>query len=116
MQRYLMNLKRRNSVDMEKLLDFTKDKFTEDFKLYRFQCDCLTAQDAMDVDVDCNGDGDKFVTLRMDFNSNSFFSRLKYAYQILMGHWTWREFIPREEDYGNLMDIFNPDVKYNELP
>lgn len=101
---------------MEKLLDFKKGKITDDYKLYRFQCDCLSAQDAMDIDAECWHDDNKFLTIRLDFTYDNFWERLKYAWQILRGHWTWREFVPRDEDYGNLADIFNPDKGFSELP
>lgn len=99
---------------MEKLLDIKgKGDF---YKLYRFQCDCLMTEEAMDIDVECNGDNEKFLTIRLDFWDVSLWKRLKFAYQIFIGRWTWREFIPRSEDYGNISDIFNPDKGYNDLP
>ena len=102
---------------MEKLLDI-KNKPSERYKLYRFQCDCLSAGDAMDIDAECWGSEDdkKFLTIRLDFLGTGFWSRVKYAWQILRGHWAWREFLPREEDYGNISDIFNPDKGYEDLP
>ena len=99
---------------MDKLLDFKKGKITGDYKMYRFQCDCLTASDAMDIDIEnCNESG-KYITIRMDFRCDSFWTRLKYAWRILNRHWTWREFIPREDDYDSLSNIF--DKPYDELP
>ena len=104
---------------MEKLLEFKKGKiFDEDTKYYRFQCDCLTAADAMDISVDsCGKDNEgKFFTITMDFRGTGFWDRVKYAFQILRGYWTWREFVVRKEDTGPLSDIFNPTKKYSELP
>ena len=104
---------------MEKILEFEKGRaFDENSKLYRFQCDCLSARDAMDIMVDSCGKDDegKFITITMDFLGVSFWDRLKYAWQILRRHWTWREFIPRNEDYSNLTAIFNPDKGFSELP
>ena len=103
---------------MEKLLDFKGGKIPEDYKLYRFQCDCLSSRDAMDVAVESCGvkDEGKFITITMDFRGTGLWDRVKYAFQILVGDWAWREFIPRNEDYSNLTDIFNPDKKYDELP
>ena len=104
---------------MEKLLEFKKSKiFDENSKVYRFQCDCLNAADAMDIDVDSCGKDDegKFFTLRMDFYGTGFWGRVKYAFQIVKGNWSWREFIIREEDCKNLSEIFDPSKKYSELP
>ena len=102
---------------MEKLLEFEKGKLSdENSKHYRFQCDCLTAADAMDITVDEVHDGGKYFVLTMDFRGMSCWDRIKYAWQILRGHWTWREFIVREEDTRHLSDILNPDKKYSELP
>ena len=74
---------------MEKILNFKRTSI-DDFPscAYRFQCDCLHAADAMDVDVDSEGTAGehKYVTLRMDFVGDSFFHRLKYAFEILRGH------------------------------
>ena len=104
---------------MEKLLEFEKDKiFDERSKYYRFQCDCLTPSDAMDIGVDSCGkdDEDKCLTISMYFDGTGLLSRIKYAWQIIKGHWCWREFIVREEDFKHLSDIFNPDKKFSELP
>jgi hypothetical protein len=105
---------------MEKLLEFKKGKHPwedENYLLYRFQCDCLSPSDAMDIDVESCGknDEDKFITIRLDFRGTSFWDRVRYAAAILKGDWTWREFIPRREDYPNLAEIFS-DKKYSELP
>jgi len=104
---------------MEKLLEFKKGKlFDESSKYYRFQCDCLSAGDAMDIGVDSSGknDEEKYFTITMHFYGTDVWSRIKYAWQILRGEWAWREFIVREEDIKNLSDIFNPDKKFSELP
>lgn len=87
---------------MEKILEF------EDSKHYRFQCDCLTPSDAMDVDVEIGG-GKKYITIAMYFLGNGIWDRIKYAYWILRGRWQWREFAVREEDYQHLSDIFKPE-------
>ena len=104
---------------MEKLLEFEKGKvFNEPSKYYRFQCDCLTPGDAMDIDVEACGINDegKFFIITMSFLGTGFWDRVKYAFQILRGHWNWREFVVREEDTKILSDIFNPERKYSELP
>ena len=104
---------------MEKLLEFQKGKlFDENSKYYRFQCDCLTPADAMDICVDScgKGDEDKYFTITMSFVGTGVWDRIKYAFQILKGNWTWREFVVRNEDVKSLSDIFNPDKKYSELP
>ena len=104
---------------MEKLLEFEKGKlWDENTKMYRFQCRCLSAGDAMDITVDSQGknDEEKLFTICMDFVGTSFWGRLKYAFQILRGDWNWREFIIREEDCRNLSDILNPNKKFSELP
>ena len=104
---------------MEKLFEFEKGKvFDEKSKLYRFQCDCITPADAMDIMAESWGKDDegKFITISLYFYGTSLWDRIKYAFQILRGHWSWREFIPRPEDYGNLSEIFDPDKKYSELP
>ncbi len=103
---------------MEKLLDFGKGKLMGASKVYRFQCDCFTAADAMDVSVDACGkdDEDKYITLTLDFKDRSFWRRMVYASQILRGHWTWREFCLRQDDFAWLSDIVDPDNKFSELP
>jgi len=105
---------------MEKILEFKKDRHNSvpPSKYYRFQCDCLTPSDAMDIEVEsvCNDDSEKYFTIEMNFVGTGFWGRVKYAFQILRGKWAWREFIPRNEDYKNLSDLFNPDIKFNDLP
>ena len=86
---------------MEKLLEFKKSKiFKENSKLYRFQCDCLESEDAMDIYIDSWGIADegKYLTITMSFLGTGFWDRIKYAWQILRGHWSWREFVVREEE------------------
>ena len=99
---------------MEKLFDFTKGD--PECKLYRFQCDCLEPGDALDVNVDCYKEDKKFFVLCLQFNDSDFWSRVKYAWHILRGKWTWREFVVREEDHKDLADIFNPGKGFSELP
>ena len=53
---------------MDKILEFKKGKlFDEHSKHYRFQCDCLTPDDAMDVEVASWGKNDenKSITIMM---------------------------------------------------
>jgi len=92
---------------MEKLLN------QDDFKMYRFQCACLSAADAMDIDIKPYGEHGKYITMRFDFLGRSFWDRVKYAFAILRGNWTWREFVLREEDYSLLSDIFSK--RYEEI-
>ena len=104
---------------MEKILEFNKGKlWDENTKWYRFQCDCLSPADAMDITVDACGKGDegKYLTITMHFLGTGVFNRLKYAWQIIRGYWTWREFVVREEDCKELSRIFDPDIKYSDLP
>ncbi len=104
---------------MEKIIEFKKDKiFPGNSKYYRFQCDCLSPEDAMDIDVESCGktDEDKYFIISMCFSGTGFWRRLRYAWQILRGYWCWRDFPVRPEDAKNLSDIFNPDKKFSELP
>ena len=104
---------------MEKLLEFPKGKLNdENSKYYRFQCDCLSPEDAMDIGVDSYGKDDEFkqFTIFMNFKGRSLWSRLNYASQIIRGHWTWRDFVVREEDRSHISEIFDPDKKFDELP
>ncbi|GAI31742.1 unnamed protein product, partial [marine sediment metagenome] len=71
---------------MDKLLDIKKDAINEEnTKLYRFQCDCISLPDAMDVIVESWGmdDEKKFITVEMYFVGISLWDRIKYAFQIL---------------------------------
>lgn len=99
---------------MEKLFNFEKTKNSNASKLYRFQCDCLEAGDAMDIEVE-DGPKGKWIMLCLDLRDVSFWQRIKDAWAILRGNWKWREFIVREEDHQNLADIFDPNKKYEEL-
>lgn len=104
---------------MEKLIEFKKGKICdENTKIYRFQCDCITPSDAMDISVDSCGadDESKSFIISMYFIGTSFWDRAKYAFQILKGNWCWREFVVRDEDAEDLSDVFNPNKKYSELP
>jgi len=101
------------------LFEFEKGKvWKEHSRTYRFQCMCSTPADAMDIIVDSCGKDDegKFITLSMYFLGTSLWDRIKYAFQILRGKWYWREFVLRDEDYGNLSEISDPGKKYSELP
>jgi hypothetical protein len=105
--------------EMEKILKFNKHEVDDkNSSYYRFQCDCLTPSDAMDIGVESWGKDDdkKFISITMNFIGARFFDRLKYAFQIVRGHWTWREFIVREEDHESLSKIFDPKKNYSELP
>ena len=104
---------------MEKIREFYKGMSSdENTKYYRFQCDCLAPLDAMDISVESWGvkDKNKYFTISMYFIEKSLWNRLKYAWEIICGDWTWREFCVRKEDEKYLSDIFNPDKKYSELP
>ena len=104
---------------MEKLLEFKKGKvWDENSKMYRFQCDCLTASHAIDVNVESYGKDDeqKYISVYMDFINDGFFDRLKHAWQVFMMKWAWREFYFRAEDYKNISEIFDPNKKFSELP
>ena len=85
-------------------------------KVYRFQCDCLTSQDALTIEVEGYGEGNKVILFTLDFYHNDLGARLKYAWQIVRGHWTWREFVPRKEDYQHISELLSPGKKFNELP
>ena len=101
---------------MEKILEFKKAEPDIPMKVYRFQCDCLSVECAMDIDVEGvgNKDKDKFITLRLDMPTD-FSSRVRLAFNILFKGWAWREFIPRKTDYKYISRIFN-DKSYTELP
>jgi hypothetical protein len=103
---------------MEKILTFLKGKIHEsDEKIYRFQCDCLSPEDALDISVEEPGnEGKKYIQLTLNNVDASFKERLNHAWHVLIGNWGWREFVIREEDYQNLSDIFNPDKKLSDLP
>ena len=102
---------------MEKLLDLTGKEPKDFSKLYRFQCDCLSPEDAMDIDITPWGKNEenKYITITMNFIGSGFWNRVKYAYQILLGNWCWREFATREEDFKDLSEIFDPNKKYKDL-
>jgi hypothetical protein len=104
---------------MEKLLHFLKNEINEnEEKVYRFQCDCLSPEDALDISVENYGntDGKKYIELSINNCDFGFMERLKHAWKVLTGRWGWREFCFREEDYKNLSIIFDPDKKFSDLP
>ena len=103
---------------MDKLQDFKKGKIMDASKMYRFQCDCLTAHDAMDVSVDACGkdEEEKYITLCLDIRAASFWRRVVYAWKILRGGWCWREFCIRQDDMADLAAIIDPSRNYLELP
>ena len=92
---------------MEKILEFEEGKGFRASKVYRLQCDCLSPSDAMDLEVEPVGllNERKWVSITMYFNGTGLWDRIKYAFAILRGHWAWRGFIPREEDYSNLRPL-----------
>ena len=87
---------------MEKLIN------EDDYIMYRFQCRCLSPEDAMDISLE------DIVTITMNTNVHGFWNKLKYAFDILRGWHTWREFIVREDDLKDLSDILNPDKKTSD--
>lgn len=104
---------------MDKILEFKKGKINDkNSKYYRFQCDCLTPEDAMDIEVESWGEDDenKAFTISMYFRGCDLWSRIKYAIAILRKNWCWREFVVRKEDCKYLSDIFNPKKGYSKLP
>ena len=101
---------------MEKLFDLTGEDPKDFSKLYRFQCDCLSPEDAMDISVDRVRENDKSFIICMSFRGSSFWDKLKYAFRIIRGNWNWRDFAIREEDCKNLSEIFDPNKKYTDLP
>lgn len=103
---------------MEKILEFSKDRYSNGSKYYRFQCECLSPKDAMDLEVEgCGTDGNgKWVAITMHYYSKGIWQRVKDAFACLRGDWGWREFIVRDDDHKYISDIFNPDKQYSELP
>ena len=104
---------------MEKITEYKKGEVSdESSKEYRFQCDCQTASDAMDISVLAWGEKDegKIFIISMTYIQTGLWENLKNAWRILRGHWSYREFILREEDIKPLIDILNPDKKFSELP
>ncbi len=104
---------------MEKLLNIPKEKFGDktSYRLYRLQCECPQAIEALGIDVESyNKDNEgKSITLRLDV-PNSLTDRLSLAWNVLFKGWGWRDFCVREEDFKPLSEIFNPNKKYSELP
>ena len=86
---------------------------------YRFQCDCTSPEDVMDITVD-NSNNKKYFSINMYYNEVNFWSRVKESISILKGNWNWREFIVSqggsEDDDKMISDIFNPDKTFEELP
>jgi hypothetical protein len=106
---------------MEKLLDFDKESSANDekrYRMYRAQCDCMSAPHAMDIDVEVWGQNDehKAITIRMDTLPGGFWSRVREGWNVFRGKWSWREFVVRSEDYKQISEIFDPDKKYQDLP
>lgn len=80
---------------MEKLLEL------EDGTFYRFQCECLSPEDAMDVEVNEYG-----ISFSMRYEPRvKFLQRVKDAISVLRGRFCWSEFILREEDRAELRKI-----------
>jgi len=101
---------------MDKLADYDKGSAFGASKLYRFQCDCMTAADAMDIEVSEGPPEEKYFVISLNEVSTSFKNRLRSAWHAFRGEWCWREFVVRQEDAKNLSNIFDPDKKYSELP
>ena len=104
---------------MEKITEYKKGEVSdESSKEYRFQCDCQTASDAMDISVLAWGEKDegKYFIISMEYWDKRFWNNLKSAWQILRGRFPYRDFLLRDEDIKPLIDILNPDKKFAELP
>jgi len=101
---------------MDKLLELPKDGSFGASKLYRFQCDCLSAKDAMDIEVSEGPPSKKYFIISMNVIPLSLKGRIKDSWSALRGKWSWREFVVRSEDAKNLSDVFNPDIPYDDLP
>ena len=102
---------------MDKILE-TRESYPSgkiDFKAFRFQCDCLSAGDALDIEVTELGTDKKSFILQFDIRPQGFWGRLKSAWRLLNGSWCWNEFCVREEDAVNISRLFNPDVKFSDL-
>lgn len=104
---------------MEKLKTFLKNKTNEQTeKVYRFQCECLMAKDALDIDIEAYGidrEG-KDIVLSLDNTDSGLMERIRHAWHVLIGNWGYREFTVRKEDFKNLSVLFDPDKKFSELP
>lgn len=108
-----------NEVNMDKILEFEKGKlFDENSKYYRFQCECLSPEDAMDIEVtSADKDGEsKYVVITMHLKREGLWGRIKDAISLLRGDYCWREFVVRKEDMKYLSDIFNTKKGYSKLP
>lgn len=104
---------------MDKLLDIEKGKLDpEGFKCYRFTCDCMEPEHAMDICVESWGkDNDnKYINVTLRTCCHGFWERLKYAVRLLRGHITWCDFVPRKEDYDHIAKIFDTEGKFSDLP
>ena len=104
---------------MEKIFHFLKGKVNEHGeKVYRFQCECKSPEDALNISVEAYGENEEKKTIELSLNNtdSGLFDRIKHAWKVLWGNWGWREFAFREEDFKNLSDIFNPDKKLDDLP
>jgi hypothetical protein len=100
---------------LDKLQDFKPTTKMDASKLYRFSCDCYSPEDALDISVD-DIEGEKYITITTGFFHHNLWFRVKAAFKMLKGEWMWDSFCVRKEDTKVLSDIFNPDVKYKELP
>lgn len=79
---------------MEKILEL-EDGIT------RFQCDCLSPEDALDVEVS----KDFGITITMIYEPVGFWKRVKEAISVLRGKFCWREFVLRAEDKVELRKL-----------
>jgi hypothetical protein len=95
---------------MEKLYSFN------DSKVYRFQCDCLTPEDAMDIEVEKSDKDEKYIIISMSLRPASIRNKFCHAFNVLFNKYQWREFVIREDDAKALANIITPENKFSELP
>jgi hypothetical protein len=89
---------------LEKLLNY------EDYKLYRFQCDCLSPEDALDVVIDSY-----CITISMNRVPSNLKEKIKDIINVLRGEWTYREFILRENDREELIKVLRGNSAETEV-
>lgn len=91
---------------MEKLLDYS------DYALYRFTCECLSAEHALDFSIEIDKDhkclveavfSDKYIP-----NQDTWCKRIKNAFRILLGkEFEAHDVFIRAEDLNDLIAILN---------
>lgn len=126
---------------MDKILEFEKGNSIGPNKYFRFQCDCLTPLEAMDIEVgerstdkmleknkdvqidnmdihiESNVPGGKYFVISMWSDPSNFKGRIKEIWGLICGRrFDWREFTVRQEDLQSLSDLFNPSIPYDNLP